>query len=75
MICYWLDINDISGKVDRPQASKFPVRSPFSLFLMLSPPPHDRLTGRECLFRAGLFHSLVGAAPMSQTPVKSSVGR
>ncbi|MEG4806387.1 hypothetical protein QUA82_28840 [Microcoleus sp. F8-D3] len=22
MICYWLDINDFSGKVDRPQASK-----------------------------------------------------
>ncbi|MEG4858096.1 hypothetical protein QUB75_10220 [Microcoleus sp. K1-B6] len=45
MICYWLDINGFSGKVDRPQASKFRVRSPFSLFLMPSPPPDDRLTG------------------------------
>ena len=33
----------LSGKVDRPQASKFPVRSAFSLFFMPSPPPHDRL--------------------------------
>ncbi|MEG5222826.1 MULTISPECIES: hypothetical protein [unclassified Microcoleus] len=40
-----LDINDFSGKADRPQARKFRVRSPFSLFFMLSPPPRDRLTG------------------------------